>query len=102
MGSEMEPSGFTTRSVPPFSVTRKDPSGKNASDHGALRLPVMTCAWNGADVGGTGAFVCPGNAGLDSGDCAIKVPSAAVIRTTIAKVDVAFVECERYIAIWSP
>src|SRR2546425_10314728 len=99
MGADTDPSAFTTRIEPPFSVTRKVLSGRNASDHGALRRSVTICVWNGADGGGAGASVCPGNAGLGSGDCAPSVPSAAVIKTSIGKLIAAFVEFTQYLAI---
>src|SRR5215475_3890662 len=99
MGADTDPSAFTTRIDPPFSVTRKVPSGRNASDHGALRRSVTICVWNGAEGCGAGAFVCPGNAGLGSGDCATSVATAAVIRTNTAKLVAAFFECTKWLVI---
>jgi hypothetical protein len=56
-GADTVPSAFTTRIVPPFSVTRKLPSGRKAIDHGEVRRSVMIRVWNGADAAGAGAFV---------------------------------------------
>src|SRR5688572_2883303 len=69
--------------VPPFSVTRKVPSGRNASDQGEVNRSVTICVWNGAEAGGAGASVCPVNAGLGSGDCATSVPRATIMRISV-------------------
>src|SRR5262245_39253411 len=69
MGADTDPSAFTRRIEPPFSVTRNVPSGRKAIDHGAFRRSVNICVSNGADGGGAGASVCPGNAGFGLGDC---------------------------------
>src|ERR1700704_1717637 len=67
-GADTTPSGRTIRIVPALSVTRKLPSGRNATHHGPLSLVVTVSMVNAGDgVAGGGALVCPGNAGLASG-----------------------------------
>src|SRR5215475_1092475 len=102
MGADTEPSAFATRIVPPFSVTRKVPSGRNASDHGEFKRSVKICVWKGGEGGGAGAFVCPGNAGFGSVDCARRVPNAAVIRMRVTLIITAFVACTQCLAMSGP
>jgi hypothetical protein len=59
MGPDTTPSGLTVRMVPLFSVTRKLPSGRKASDQGAFNLAVMVSIVNFGDgFAGAGASVC--------------------------------------------
>src|SRR5678816_1809848 len=85
-GADTTPSGLTIRMVPAFCVTSRLPSGRNAIAHAPVSPVAIVCVLNGDDaLAGRGASVCPGKAGLGSGDCAptIALRTAANV-TTIA------------------